>query len=71
MLRNIGNVDQVIRAILGLAFIAFTAQDGISASGAVVSAMAGAYLLATAIFLYCPGYAILGFSTRGRIDSST
>jgi len=70
MLRNIGIIDQVIRAILGLTFVALTAQAGISAVTVVVSATAGVYLLATAIFLYCPIYAALGLSTFGCLDRS-
>ena len=70
MLRNIGTIDQVIRAILGLAFVALAARGGISVPTVVCSATAGVYLLATAIFLYCPIYAVLGLSTFGRLDRS-
>lgn len=50
MLRNIGTVDQVVRAIVGLALVALTAQDGISVPTVVLSATVGVYLLATVIF---------------------
>ena len=70
MLRNIGIIDQVIRAVLGLAFIALMAQDGVATPVVAFSGMIGAYLLATAIVLHCPLYRIFGFSTLGQIDRS-
>jgi len=70
MLRNIGIVDQVVRGILGLAFIALAAQDGNSIAAVVLSTLAAAYLLATAITLHCPLYRIFQLSTYGRLDRS-
>jgi Protein of unknown function (DUF2892) len=71
MLRNIGIIDQVVRGILGIAFVAIAAQDGSSIAVVALSGLAAAYLLATAIVLYCPLYALLGLSTYGPLDRST
>jgi Protein of unknown function (DUF2892) len=70
MPRNIGIVDQVVRAMLGLAVIAYFLKDGISAGGLGLAGVFGAYLLGTALFLYCPLYGVLGLSTYGRLDRS-
>jgi Protein of unknown function (DUF2892) len=70
MPRNIGTIDQVIRAILGLALIAYIGKDGTLTPGSSVAVLAGIYLFATAIFLYCPFYDLLGFTTFGRLDRS-
>jgi hypothetical protein len=71
MRRNIGVIDQTIRAVLGLAFVAVVAKDDISITTQVTAGVMGAYLLATAIVLYCPLYGIFGWSSCGHIDRST
>jgi len=70
MPRNIGIVDQVVRALLGLAILGYLLKDGLYANGLGVAGFVGTYLLATALFLYCPLYGALGLSTRGRLDRS-
>jgi hypothetical protein len=70
MPRNVGTVDQVIRAMLGLALIAYIGKDGTLAPGSGLTLLAGIYLFATSIFLRCPFYAVLGFTTFGRLDRS-
>jgi len=70
MPRNIGIVDQVVRAMLGLAFLAYFLKDELPFQGLGVVGFLGAYLLATAIFLYCPLYGVLGLSTYKRLDRS-
>jgi Protein of unknown function (DUF2892) len=69
MPRNIGIVDQVVRAMLGLAILAYCLKDELSFGLGLVGFL-GAYLLATALFLFCPLYGILGVSTYGRLDRS-
>jgi len=66
MTRNIGTIDQVIRAILGLGLIAFVAKDPESS----LAVLAGIYLFATAIFFYRAFYNLLSFTTFGRVDRS-
>ena len=69
MPRNIGTIDQVIRAILGLAFIAYIGKDEIVTPDAGLALLAGVYLFATAIFLRCPLYSASGFTTFGTSGS--
>lgn len=68
MTRNIGTIDQVARAFLGLALIAYVANDGILTPGTVLAVLIGVYLLATGFFSYCPLYRAFGLSTFGRFD---
>jgi hypothetical protein len=70
MPRNIGVVDQVVRAMLGLAVVAYLLKDGNYVDGLSLAGFFGVYLLATAFFLYCPLYAVVGLSTYGRLDRS-
>jgi DUF2892 family protein len=70
MPRNIGNIDQVVRALLGLAGVAYFLSDGFYFGGLSLIGLLGVYLLATALFLYCPLYALLGLSTFGPLDRS-
>jgi len=70
MPRNIGSIDLVIRAILGIALVAYVAKDGALMSGWSFAALPGGYLLATAIFSYCPLYGFLGLTTVEHIDRS-
>ena len=70
MRRNIGTIDQVIRAMLGLALVAYVVKDGALLPGGGPEALAGVYLFATGIFEYCPLYRLLGLSTVGRLDRS-
>jgi hypothetical protein len=69
MLRNIGNVDQVLRILLGFAAIAFCLKDGYLGDF-ILLGVGGAYLLATAFLLFCPIYGALGLSTYGPLDRS-
>jgi Protein of unknown function (DUF2892) len=70
MPRNIGTIDQIIRAMLGLALIAYIGKDGTLTPGSGLAVLAGIYLFATSILLRCPLYALLGFITFGRLDRS-
>jgi hypothetical protein len=67
---NIGIVDQAVRAILGLAAIAYVFRGGPFLEGTGLIGFLGIYLLATALFVYCPLYGVLGLSTVGRLDRS-
>lgn len=60
MKANIGRADKWIRILLGLALIAW------AATGGPVWAWAGAVLLATALFNFCPLYRLLGIDTCRR-----
>ena len=70
MSRNIGIIDQAVRAVLGLAAVAYFLKDGLNVGGLGLIGFLGAYLLATALCLYCPIYGALGLSTYGPLDRS-
>jgi Protein of unknown function (DUF2892) len=71
MRRNIGTIDQVIRFMLGLALISYVAKDGVISPGGVPAVLAGALLFVTSIFVRCPLYSLLGFTTIERVDRSS
>ncbi|WP_158967995.1 YgaP family membrane protein [Chachezhania sediminis] len=62
--KNLGNVDRIIRAILGAALLVvfFTATGWLHWVALVV----GLVLLGTSALGYCPPYAILGINTCRR-----
>jgi len=70
MPRNIGTIDQVVRAMFGLALIAYVGKDGTVTPGSGLAMLAGIYLFATGIVMRCPFYSVLGFTTFGRLDRS-
>jgi len=58
MKSNVGNIDRAIRAILGLVLIALAATGTIGVWGWI-----GVVPLLTAVFSFCPAYAMLGMDT--------
>jgi len=70
MQRNIGTIDLVIRAMLGIGLLAYLAKDGTFMPGSGLGVLVGAFLVATGIFAYCPLYRLLGFTTYGPLDRS-
>jgi Protein of unknown function (DUF2892) len=58
MKTNVGNVDRILRVVLGLVLIALAATGTIGVWGWI-----GVVPLATAAFGFCPLYTVLGFST--------
>jgi hypothetical protein len=57
MKANVGTIDRVLRIVVGLALI------GVAVSGVSVWGWIGVVPLATAIFKFCPAYAIFGLNT--------
>ena len=58
MQTNVGNIDRIVRAVIGLALIALTWAGTIGAWGWI-----GVVPLLTAALGFCPVYTMLGFST--------
>ena len=58
MKTNVGNIDRILRVVLGLALIALTLTGTIGVWGWI-----GIVPLATAAMGFCPLYTVLGFST--------
>lgn len=67
MTANVGTVDRVLRALIGIILIAlpFTTFVPALQSGVMtyVSVIVGVVLLATAVFSFCPIYRVLGMKT--------
>ncbi|MFA5941098.1 MAG: DUF2892 domain-containing protein [Sinimarinibacterium sp.] len=57
MKTNVGSVDRIARAMVGVALIAWAVMGG------PVWAWIGVVPLATAVFRFCPAYTLFGFST--------
>lgn len=70
MQRNVGTVDLVIRSMLGIGTVAYFAKDNVFAQDSGPGIVIAIYLIATAIFMYCPIYQLLGFSTLSPLDHS-
>lgn len=56
---NIGNIDRLVRAALGVMLIV-----GVFFGTHWIVGLIGAVLLATAWFRFCPAYALFDFSTE-------
>jgi len=59
MTANIGNIDRIIRLIVGLALIIWVVTGG------PVWAWIGLVVLATGVFKFCPVYRLLGINSCG------
>lgn len=63
MTPNIGTIDRIVRVALGLALIAFALGYIYPGTGWNWAGWIGAVPLLTALFGYCPAYALLGITT--------
>jgi hypothetical protein len=63
MTKNVGIWDRVLRAVIGLALIAYAIPLGFPATGWNWVGWIGVVPLLTAVFAYCPAYGLLGIST--------
>jgi hypothetical protein len=59
MTQNLGNIDRILRAVLGLGLIGATLAGALPAWGYI-----GVVPLATAAIGWCPAYVPFGFSTK-------
>lgn len=63
MTTNVGSIDRIVRAIIGLVLIAFAIPLGFPETGWNWVGWIGIVPLLTAAVGYCPAYTILGIST--------
>ncbi|MCT8161886.1 DUF2892 domain-containing protein [Pseudoruegeria sp. SHC-113] len=63
MTKNMGTIDRALRAVLGLVLLAVAIFGGLSAALALLAALVGVVMLATASFSLCPLYSMLGLKT--------
>lgn len=66
-MKNVGTLDRILRLIAGLALVALPFLSGwplwANPFALWASILVGAVLAATAIFRFCPIYAVLGLRT--------
>ena len=58
MKMNVGNIDRILRIVIGLALIALAATSTVGVWGYI-----GIIPLLTGIFRFCPAYTLIGVST--------
>lgn len=58
MKMNVGNIDRILRIVIGLALIALAATSTVGVWGYI-----GIVPLLTGIFKFCPAYSLLGVNT--------
>ena len=63
MKANVGNVDRIIRAVVGLAALLGAVAIGSGSVAFVLLMVVGAILLVTAAVGFCPLYRVLGLNT--------
>jgi len=55
---NIGKIDRIIRAVLGVGLLGWGIMNG-----SIIADIVGGVLLLTVIIGWCPPYALLGINT--------
>ena len=63
---NVGTIDRIVRAIAGLALIIIPFLAAWPIVAVVASVAVGIVLVTTASISFCPIYAALGISSKGR-----
>ena len=63
MAHNVGTADRILRIIVGIILIAYAIPLGFPATGWNWVGWIGIIPILTAIFSFCPLYALLGMST--------
>lgn len=69
-MRNVGNIDQFVRIVVGLAMIAFVFRTGSTDPLWPFLLPIALILLVTAFFSVCPLYTLLGWSTANTKRAS-
>lgn len=60
---NVGSLDRILRIVVGLVLIAYAIPVGFHQTGWNWTGWIGVVPLLTAIFAYCPAYALFGISS--------
>jgi len=66
MKANVGNIDRIVRAVLGLGLIAAGFLAGLALPWNRVAIGVGVILAVTAMIKFCPAYAIIGANTCAK-----
>ncbi len=65
---NVGTVDRLIRGLVGIAAIVSWPLNLIEGNLGIVVVAVGVVMLGTALFRWCPPYALFGINTGARED---
>lgn len=63
MTANVGNIDRIARAVLGVVLLIAAFTAGWGTAGTVIAALVGVVMLGTAGMRFCPAYRLLGMNT--------
>lgn len=66
MKMNVGKIDRTIRAIVGVIALSLWPLGFVEGTIGIVALVIGLVLLGTAVFGWCPPYALLGINTGAR-----
>ncbi|HML50909.1 MAG TPA: DUF2892 domain-containing protein [Propionicimonas sp.] len=64
MNKNVGTIDRVVRAVIGVAAVIGAISVGLTSVWGIVLAVVAVIALVTAIVGFCPLYRLLGISTH-------
>lgn len=65
MKKNVGTIDRTIRGLAGIAAIVAYVMGMLQGTLGIVALVIGVVLIGTAVFSWCPPYALLGINTCG------
>jgi len=68
MKKNVGTIERIIRALIGIAALAAYFLGMLNGTVGIVALVVGVVLLGTAAIGWCPPYALLGISTAKSSD---
>ncbi len=63
MKKNVGGIDRVIRALVGIAALAAYFLGMVTGTLGIVALVVGVVMLGTAAIGWCPPYALLGINS--------
>ena len=69
MKKNVGTIDRSIRALVGVALLAYYFLAGVEGTLGIVVLVVGIAMLGTAAIGWCPPYSLIGLNTGAKDDS--
>ncbi|MCV6596631.1 MAG: DUF2892 domain-containing protein [Mangrovicoccus sp.] len=63
MSANVGNIDRIARAVLGVILLILPFISGFGGLGTTISVIVGVVMLATSGMRFCPIYRLIGVNT--------
>lgn len=63
MTANVGNIDRILRAVVGVILLLLPIMGSVTGGMAWLSGIVGVVMLATAGMRFCPAYRLLGVNT--------